>query len=126
MTRDNILDDPSIAIIVDPQTNKIFGGLQLTGELMPDSEWLSASGELHSFEILGDRLDLWDVWIHQKEVLLRNGTGQRLVKIMTYPTEGEKQGYLDYVGVFERFPAESKPQRSTLRGLAFLQSLLGA
>ena len=126
MTRDNILTDPSIAIIVDPQTNKIFGGLQLTGELMPDSEWLSSSGELHSFEILGDRSDLWDVWVHQKEVLLRNGTGQRLVKIMTYPAEGEKQGYLDYVGVFERFPAEQKSRRSTLRGIAFLQSLLGA
>ena len=125
MVRENVITDPSIAIIVDPQTSKSLGGLRLVGEPVAPSEWIHANGDLQSFEILGDRADLWDVWVQQKEVLLRSETGQRLVKIMTYPADGENQGYLDFVGAFEYFPAKSKTQISTLKGLAFIQSLLG-
>lgn len=125
MTRENLITDPSIAIIVDPQTKKTLGGLRLVGEPVQPSEWIQASGELQSFEILGDRSELWDVWVQQKEVFLRTETGQRLVKIMTYPADGETQGYLDFVGTFEHFPAKSNTRISTLKGLAFIQSLLG-
>ncbi len=125
MTSDNISSDPSISLIVDPQTNKILGGLKLTGELLPTSEWISSSGELHSYEILGQRADLWEIWVQQKEVLLRNSSGQRLVKFTTYPADGEKQGYLDFISAFEQFPVKSETRISALRSLAFLQSLLG-
>jgi hypothetical protein len=53
---------------------------------------------------------------------------QSYIKITTYPADGEKQGYLDFVGEFEKIqavPSKSKARISPQRGLAFLQSLLG-
>ena len=115
----------SIALIVDPQTDKSLGGVRLLGNPVSSDGWISASGDLQSFELVGERSDLWDVWIQQKEVFLRTEKGQRLVRIMTYPAEGENQGYLDLHGEFELFPVKSKSRISAQRGLAFIQSLLG-
>jgi hypothetical protein len=115
----------SIALIVDPQSDKSLGGVNLLGDPISSDGWISANGQMQSFELVSDRADLWDVWIHQKEVYLRTEKGQRLVRIMTYPAEGESQGFLDMHGDFEFFPAKSKSRISAQRSLAFIQSLLG-
>ena len=121
------LHKPTFAVI-DPQTNKQLGQISLIGEPVPASEWMSVSGSLQGFVILDGMNNLRRVWINQDEVLLRTEYMQRYIKITTYPADGEKQGYLDFVGEFEKIqaaPSKSKVRISTQRGLAFLQSLLG-
>jgi hypothetical protein len=117
----------SIATLIDPQTDESFGKISLVGDPISASQWISASGDLQSFVILGSREDLWDVWVQQKEVLLRSKYSQRLVKIVTYPAEGETQGYLDLISEAQELVREQpklEQTKRTQRGLAFLQSLL--
>jgi hypothetical protein len=116
------------AAIVDPQTNTQLGQISLIGEPFSATEWMSSSGSLQSFVIVDGMNNLRRVWTDQEEVLLRTEFVQRYIKIVTYPAEGEKQGYLDCTGDFERIQDESTksiPRISVRRGLAFLQSILG-
>jgi hypothetical protein len=69
--------------------------------------------------------ELRQVWHYQEEVLLLTKIGQRKIKIITYPTEGETQGYLDYVSELKPHNApQSSLKPIVQRGLAYIQSLL--
>lgn len=128
MAKTDTFINKSIATLIDPQTKETFGKISLVGDPISATQWISASGNMQSFVILGNREDLWNIWVEQKEVLLRSNDNQRLVKIVTYPAEGETQGYLDFIGEAQDIEKErprSKQNNRTPRGLAFLQSLLG-
>ena len=125
MSKNKPQTDLSITLVIDPLTEKCLGEIHLAGDSMPASDWIDASGELQSYSILGSRSELWQIWVNQKEVLLRTKLGQRPARIITYPAEGETEGYLDYIGVFEAYPSEPEAKHTVQKGLAFIQSLLG-
>ena len=128
MAKTETFVNKSIATLIDPETKETFGKVSLVGDPISASQWISTSGNVQSFVILGDREELWDVWVQQREVLLRSQSSQRLVKIVTYPAEGETQGYLDFISESQEIIKEQpklKQSNRTPKGLAFLQSLLG-
>jgi hypothetical protein len=115
-----------ILYIMDPHLQEIIGEISLIGDPIPVGDWIGSNGPLQRFEILRGIDALREVWANQEEVLLLTKYGQRNVKIITYPTEGETQGNLDYVS--ELIPYRNpRPASKPLvqRSLAFLQSLLG-
>lgn len=117
------------AVIIDPQTDKFLAQVCLDGETFPTSEWVNACGNLQSFEILDEKKGFWDVWVHQRDVILRTEHGQRIVKITTYPAEGENQGLLNYISDVRKYhdqQTQPEPQPQPKRKLAFLQTLFGA
>jgi len=128
MVKTDSSENKSIAVLIDPQTDETFGMISLVGDPVSASEWIGTSNDLQSFAILGDREELWNIWVQQKEVLLRNNHSQRLVKIVTYPAEGEIEGYLDFIGEAEELVKEqpkSKFMNRPIKRFAFIQSLLG-
>ena len=139
MVKTDSSENKSIAVLIDPQTNESFGKISLVGDPVSASQWIGTSDDLQSFAILGDREELWDVWVQQKEILLRYNHlreriaallshSQRLVKIVTYPAEGETEGYLDFIGEAEELEKEqpkSKFINRPIKRFAFIQSLLG-
>ena len=69
-----------------------------------------------------------EAWFENEKLLVRSGDIQQLVKIATFPTEGENLGYFDLIPGTKEFLEETenssfKPH--TKRGLAFIQTLLG-
>ena len=117
------------AKIFDPKTGEQLANVALIGKLIRADELISESGSLQGFKILSGSEDLQDAWFNQKSVLMRRGNIQQLVKIATYPTEGEDQGYLDFVpGTREFCEVEEKSNIKTRarRGLAVIQALLGS
>ena len=128
MVKTDSSENKSIAVLIDPQTNESFGKISLVGDPVSASQWIGTSDDLQSFAIMGDREELWDVWVQQKEILLRYNHSQRLVKIVTYPAEGETEGYLDFIGEAEELEKEqpkSKFINRPIKRFAFIQSLLG-
>ena len=112
--------------VIDPETGKLLGRIFLIGDLVPTSEWFGSSGHLQNFNIVEGERRLRQAWENQEEVLLRTDYGQRFIKFVTYPTEGENQGYLDYTSELEPAPKSSSGQKNRLltqRSIAFLQSL---
>ncbi len=117
------------AIIINPTTEKILGQVSLVGDPVPATEWISTNGAIQSFVIVEGKENLKEIWAQQAVVLLRTTHGQRFIKIVTYPSEGENQGYLDYTSDFVISPklmSERKTRLLTQRGFAFLQSLFSA
>lgn len=128
MSENPTILNQSTALVLDPQTEKQLGQICLVGKPVTATEWISPSGSLQRFVILEGMSNLRRVWYHQNEVLLQTYSGKRFIKIITYPTEGENQGYLDYTSEIEKYevaPSKSRFRISTRRGLAFIQSLLG-
>jgi len=126
MSKTLVNSDNAVLLIVDPQSEDILGKIFLVGDPVSASEWIGSSGPLQRFEIVAGMDDLRMVWAHQEEVLLLTRLGQRKIKILTYPTEGETQGYLDFtsdIKPYNQTQSISKP--SIRRGLAFIQSILG-
>jgi hypothetical protein len=114
------------AIVIDIDTEEILGRISLVGDPVPATEWISANGPLQGFAIQDGRDHLWQVWANQEEVLLRTDTGEYSIRIVTYPTEGENQGYLDFTSELQAVPnlsSEGKTRILAQRGFAFLQSL---
>ena len=119
----------SNAIIVNPATEKILGQVSLVDDPVPATEWISTNGALQGFKIVDGMEQLKGIWAQQEVVLLRTTHGQRFIKIITYPSDGENQGYLDYTSDFVLSPkltSERKSRLLTQRGFAFLQSLFSA
>ena len=119
----------SNAVIINPATEKILGQVSLVGDPVPVTEWISTNGALQSFVIIDGRDQLKGIWAQQEAVLLRTTHGQRFIKIITYPSDGENQGYLDYTSDFVLSPkltSERKTRLLTHRGFAFIQSLFSA
>ena len=119
----------SNAIIVNPATEKILGQVSLVGDPVPATEWISTNGALQSFEIVDGMEQLKGIWTQQEAVLLRTTHGQRFIKIVTYPSDGENQGYLDYTSDFVLSPKLTSERKSRLlikRGFAFFQSIFSA
>ena len=126
MPENESLIDKSIAFVINPETNKSIGRISLVGNPVPATKWINASGPLQGFIIVDGRELIRDAWSYQHEVLLQTYIGQRTIKIVTYPTEGEDQGYLDFTSELEVSPkiqAERKNRLLSKRGFAFLQSL---
>jgi hypothetical protein len=126
MTENEANHDKSAAIIFDPDTEEVLGRITLVADSMPATEWISTKGPLQGFAIKDGRDHLQQVWVNQDEVLLRTDYGQCFVRIITYPTEGEDQGYLDFTSELQALPSvpsERKTRILTQRGYAFLQSL---
>lgn len=116
------------AIIVDPRTDKFLAKVCLDGRTFPSNEWISTQGNLQSFELLDEKKGFWDVWVNQREVILRTEHTQRVIKITTYPTEGENQGFLNYISDVREYKKsiqhedQSKPKGK----LTFLRALFDA
>ena len=116
----------SIAIVINQETNKPIGRISLVGNPVPATKWFYSNGPLQGYVIIDGGEFLKDAWSYQNEVLLRTYIGQRTIKIVTYPTDGETQGYLDFTSELEESPkdqSERKTRILTKRGFAFLQSL---
>jgi hypothetical protein len=121
--------DNTEALIVDSLSGKNLGQISLLGKPIQADELLSASGSIQSFTISSGSDYLWQAWFNQESVLLRVGNIQQKAKIITYPTDGEVQGHLDWIhGTRERYVKESqfRPSVQVRKGLALLQALLGA
>ena len=119
----------SNAVIINPATEKVLGQVCLVGDTVPATEWISTNGALQSFVIVDGREQLKGIWAQQKVVLLRTTHGQRFIKIITYPSDGENQGYLDYASdivLSPKLTSERKSRLLTKRGFEFLQSLFSA
>ena len=126
MHKNESSNQKSIAILVDPDTEKLLGRISFVGNPVPATEWILTNGPLQGFEIIDGRDQLQKVWAYQKEVLLRTSYGRCFVRLVTYPTEDENQGYLDYTSDFEILPeTQSEPMLNWLRqrGIALLQSI---
>ena len=93
-----------VAIILHPDSEKVLGRISLVGDPIPASEWIRTNGPLQGFAIIDGRDQLEQAWVNQDDVLLRTDYGQCSIKIVTYPTEGEDQGYLDFTSEIETFP----------------------
>jgi len=129
MPENEIRNDKFNAIIIDPQTDKYLAKVCLNGETFPSSEWVTTPGNLQSFEIVNEKKGFWDVWVDQRDVVLKTEHGQRVVKITTYPADGENQGYLNYISDIKEYNFSSNQVESKTQSkgkLAFLQSLFGA
>jgi hypothetical protein len=118
------------ATLLDPQTAKPLAQISLDGEPIRANELISASGSLQGFTILSGNGELHEVWFDQQPVLLRTGNIQQLVKIATYPTDGENQGHLEIIPGTKEFCREeeerqSQPKHQIQRALALFQTLLG-
>ena len=114
------------ANILNPKTNKQIGQIVLIGDQVPATEWINAQGPLQSFVVLEGREHLKTVWMSQAEVLLQVNGNQGLVKIVTYPSEGEDQGFLNFTSEFSKAPDNPSARKSRLltqRGFSFIQSL---
>lgn len=115
-----------IVVIVDPEMEKPLGRISLVGGTLPSTEWIRGNGPLQSFEVVDGWDRLRNVWISQKEVILRTDYVHRRIRIVTYPTEGENQGYLDFTSDFVISPKPSAERKARLlfqRGFSYLQSL---
>lgn len=114
-------------LVVEPQSKNPLGEILLVGDPIPVSDWLGSNGPLQRFEIISGRHTLRKVWADQDEVLLLTKFGQRNIRITTFPTEGEMQGHLDYTSELVPYRnLRTSPNPFIKRGLAFIQSLLGA
>ncbi len=116
------------AIIIDPLSDRFLAKVCLEGETFPTNEWISDQGNLQSFEILDEKKGLWDVWVDQRDVFLRTEHSQRIVKIATYPTDGENQGFLNYISDvkdYQNLPSHPKSHSSPKKRLSFLRTLFG-
>ena len=117
------------ATIIDHSSGKHLGPISLHGKPVQADELLSTSGSMQRFTIFSGSEYLWEAWFNQEAVLLRMGKIQQKAKIITYPTDGEIEGYLDWInGTRERFVEESRfrPGVQVRKGLAMLQTLLSA
>ena len=117
------------ATIIDSLSGKPLGQISLQGRAIQADELLSASGSMQGFTISSGADPLWEAWYNQDAIILRMGNIQQKAKIITYPTDGETQGHLDWIkGTRERYIEEeqSQPRIHARKGLALLQALLGA
>ena len=127
MSKNKSNRDKSTAIVIDPEAKEHLGTILLVGDPVPTSKLIGGNGPLQGFVLIDGREHLRQVWAHQEEVLLLTKYGQRYIKIITYPTEGENQGYLDFTSELEILPKSPSVQKNrmlTQRGFAFLQSLI--
>lgn len=116
------------AVIIDPKTDKFLAKVCLEGDTFPSSEWVNVEGNLQSFEILDEKKGFWDVWLDQRDVILRTEHSQRVVKITTYPPEGENQGFLNYISDIKEYPnqqAQLDDQLKSKGKFTFLRALFG-
>lgn len=119
----------SEAIIIDSLSGKPVGRITLLGKPIQTDELLSTSGSVQGFTISSGWEHLWEAWFNQEAVLLRIENIQQKAKIITYPTDGELKGHLDWInGTRERFVEESRfqPGVQVRKGLALIQALLSA
>ena len=117
------------ATIIDSLNGKPLGQISLQGKPVRADELLSSSGNVQGYTISSGMEHLWDAWFDQKAITLRIGDIQQKAKIITYPTDGETDGYLDWIkGTRERFVEDRRfrPVFQARKGLALLQALLGA
>jgi hypothetical protein len=117
------------ATIIDPQTGKSLAEIVLIGDLIKANRLISQSGHLQGFKILSGRGELQEAWFDNQKLLVRSGDIQQLVKVATFPTEGENPGYFDLIpGTKEFLKQEAKSGLNTRakRRLAIIQTLLGS
>ena len=87
------------SMIIDPKTGNLLAQISLVGEPVLADAMTSSNGRLQAYVILSDKEKLWRAWVEQQMVLLRTANDQRLVRIVTYPTDNGKQGYLDIINI---------------------------
>ncbi len=129
MPKNEIRANKFNAIIIDPKTNKLLAKVCLNGDPFPTNEWVSTSGNLQNFEILDEKKGLWEVWVHQSNVILRTEHGQRVVKITTYPTDGENHGLLNFISdvkEYQNIHTQSETQPQSKKKITFLRTIFGA
>jgi hypothetical protein len=117
------------ATILNPQTGKSLAEIVLIGDLIKADRLISESGRLQGFKILSGQGELQEAWFDNEKLLVRSGDIQQLVKIATFPTEGENPGYFDLIpGTKEFLEKEAKLGLSprAKRRLAIIQTLLGS
>ena len=126
MSENESNQDKYTANVIDPEKEKVIGQISLIADILPATEWISTNGPLQGFAIQDGRDRLREVWANQEEVLLRTDYKQCFIRIITYPTEGENEGYLDFTSELQALPNSPSEQKTKIleqRGFAFLQSL---
>lgn len=106
------------ATIVSLKTGKTLGQISLVGKPIPGDELLSTSGSLLRFQLLADRGKIWKAWLDQQNVLMLTEYGQHIVRIVTFPAEGDNQGHLDCIRKMDEGSGESvhpKPKSRSLK-----------
>ncbi len=117
------------ATLLNPQSGTLLANISLVGEPIQVDGVFNCHSSLQRYVILSETNSLQASWFNQKVVLLRSGDRQQLVKIATYPSEGESQGHLNLLqGKFELYyenrQHQSKHQKR--RWFTLFQTLLGA
>ncbi len=123
------MNHPSQATLHDIQSGALLAQISLVGTPIRADELISASGQLQGFAILSDLRLLQTAWLNQEILLLRVGSTQQQVKIMTFPPDGENQGHLDIIpGTQEYYQGAAQSQRTTRirQRLAILQAILSS
>ena len=111
-TKSNDINTLSV-FLIDPQSKKQIGEISLSGDPVPATEWIDSNGPLQGFVILDGMDNLRNAWVYQEEILLCTDLGQQLIKIVTFPSDGEDSGFLDYTGDFEKY--QTVTQKSKFR-----------
>lgn len=121
------------ATLLDPDSGQPLAQITLDGEPIEAIELLSSNGSLQAFTIQTGHDVLEDAWFKQQAVLLRTGYSQQQIKIVTYPSDGEDQGYLEFIeGTREKYhenkhiESTQQARKKSNRGTAILQTLFGA
>lgn len=125
----NMNKNPHLATLLNPQTGKLLAQISLDEQHIQVNEVISSSGSLQGFTILSGKGKLHETWFDQKTMLLRTRNMYRLVKIATFPIDGEKHGHLEIIqgNIKDHLPSgrQHQPSHPIRRGFALLQTLIG-
>ena len=125
----NMKKNPNLATLLNPQTGKLLAQISLDEQHILVNEVISSSGSLQGFTILSGKGQLHESWFDQKTMLLRTRNVLKLVKIATFPIDGEKHGHLEIIqgNIKDHFleAGQHQPNHLIRRGLALLQTLTG-
>jgi len=115
------------ASVHDLNSDQMLAQIKLEGSPIPVDELLSTNGQLQGFTILSGGGSLREAWYNQRIILLRIGNSQRQIRIKTYPSDGEGQGFLDFIpGTLTNCKqANTKLQNRSRRRLALIQTIFG-
>jgi len=115
------------ACVHDFQSGHLLAEIKLEGSPVPVNELLSSNGQLQGFTIISGNGSLREAWYNQQIILLRIGNSQRQIRIKTYPSDGEGQGFLDFIpGTLTNCKkANTKSHNRSRRGLALIQTIFG-
>lgn len=117
------------AVLLNPKSGELLAQISLDEEHTEVNQAISNSGSLQGFTILSGKTKLHETWFNQKNILLRIGNVHHLVKIVTFPIDGEKTAHLEIIQGNRKdyYPSKGQHQPNHLiqRGRALFQAIIG-